>query len=358
MIRRILHVDMDAFYASVEQRDDPELRGRPVAVGGTSRRGVVAAASYEARRFGVRSAMPSHEAVRRCPALVFRKARFEVYREEARRIREIFRRYTDLVEPLSLDEAYLDVTQPKLGPPSATLTAQEIKRDIRRETGLTASAGVAGSKFVAKAASAFEKPDGLTVVRPEEASTFIERLPVDSFPGVGPRTAEKLESLGVTTGRELRLLTEVELVRHFGKRGRFFHRLAHDRDERPVEPHRERKSIGAERTFEVDLSELGALRDALGEIAARVAERLEHADARGRTVTLKLKDSDFRTTTRQTTLEHPVREVDELRRVAGRLLEAPAAPCGAIRLLGITVSSLDSPDEDPVQLVLPFRWHG
>ncbi len=351
---RILHVDMDAFYASVEQRDDPELKGCPVVVGGTSRRGVVAAASYEARRYGVRSAMPSHEAARRCPGLIFRKARFDVYRAVAERIREIFRRYTDLVEPLSLDEAYLDVTEPRIGPPSGTLLARAIKDEILRETRLTASAGVATSKFLAKVASAHEKPDGLTVIPPSEALRFIARLPIESFPGVGPRTAEAMRSVEIVTGADLRSRSEEELVRRFGKRGRFFHRLAHDRDRRPVQAHRERKSIGAERTFDVDLEEVGVMRRTLEEIATKVADRMDRVGARGRTVTLKLKDSAFRVTTRQTTLERPVRKAEELSRIAAGLLENPGAPAGAVRLLGITVSSLQDSEEPYLQLSLPF----
>lgn len=353
-VRRILHVDMDAFFASIEQRDDPHLRRRPVAVGGQPPRGVVAAASYEARAYGVRSAMPSADAVRRCPELIFRPSRFDVYRREAHLIREIFLRYTPLVEPLSLDEAYLDVTEPLQGPSSGTLLARAIKAEIRGETGLTASAGVATSKFVAKVASARDKPDGLTVVPPEEAPGFIAALPIEAFPGVGPRTAERMRQLGIGTGAHLRDRTLDELVRHFGKRGQHFHNLAHDWDRRPVEPERERKSVGAERTFGEDLTEPHTMKEALEVIAGQVEERMARAGVRGRTVTLKLKDPEHRLRTRQTTLPEPVRTRDVLARTVHHLLEAAPGPPEAVRLLGVTVSGLEAPEEGAVQLVLPF----
>ena len=245
-MRKILHVDMDAFYASVEQRDRPELRGRPVAVGSASERGVVMTASYEARRFGVGSAMPTARALRLCPELVVVPARFEAYRAVSAEIRTIFERYTDLVEPLALDEAYLDVTEPKRGPASATLLAQHIKADIRSETHLTASAGVSTGKFLAKVASALDKPNGLTVIPPERAEAFLAELPIERFHGVGPRTAERMRALGIHDGGDLRAFDPHELTRIFGKLGRFLHEVARGIDERPVVSHREPKSLGAE----------------------------------------------------------------------------------------------------------------
>jgi DNA polymerase-4 len=254
-VRRIIHVDMDAFYAQIEQRDFPErYAGKPIAVGGTPPRGVVQTASYEARPYGVHSAQPAVEADRKCPDLIFVSPRMEVYQEESAAIRQILRRYTDLVEPLSLDEAYLDVTDPKQGPPSGTLIARRIRDDIRRETGLTASAGVGPSKFVAKVASDRDKPDGLTVVTPAERKTFIAELPVEDFHGIGPVTAEKMRSVGIESGRDLQERSERELRNRFGKRGAHFKTLAMGEDDRPVKPDRERKSVGAERTFAEDLS--------------------------------------------------------------------------------------------------------
>ncbi len=356
-MRRILHVDMDAFYASIEQRDDPSLRGRPVVVGGSSRRGVVAAASYEARKFGIHSAMPSAEAARRCPELIFCRARFDVYRAVSRQIREIFHRYTDLVEPLSLDEAYLDVTEPKQGPPSGTLLARAIKAEIQDTTGLTASAGVAGSKFIAKVASGWEKPNGLTVITPDEAPGFIARLPVEEFHGIGPVTARKMNKLGIDTGADLREWSKEALVQHFGKRGRYFHRLAHNNDTRPVRPHRQRKSVGAERTFSDDLATRTAMSHELRRLAEKVSNRMENAGLWGRTVTLKLRTNQFETTTRQSTRPHPVRTAETLHTIALRLLDTPAPPERPLRLLGITVGSLLRNETPARQLVLPFDDH-
>lgn len=353
-MRKIIHVDMDAFFASVEQRDNPALVGRPVAVGGMSRRGVIAAASYEARAFGVRSAMPTAIALRRCPDLIIVPSRFEVYRTVSRQIRNIFLRYTDLVEPLSLDEAYLDATQPKLGPPSATLLAQRIKQEILEETGLTASAGVSFNKFLAKVASDLNKPDGLAVILPEEAETFIAELPVEKFYGVGPVTAEKMHALGIRTGADLRLKTEDELREYFGKAGSHFYWIARGRDERRVNPNRERKSVGAERTFFDDTKDLDVLLERLRPIAERVAERLASAGLRGRTVTLKIKYHDFRQITRAKTLPHAVCEADELFRTGYALLSSPAPPEHPVRLLGLSVSAFRTDEEEdlPRQLTL------
>lgn len=355
-MRKIIHVDMDAFFASVEQRDDPALAGQPVAVGGTSRRGVVAAASYEARAFGVRSAMPTALALRRCPDLILVKPRFEVYRDVSRQIRAIFLRYTDLVEPLSLDEAYLDVTQPKLGPPSATLLARQIKREILEETNLTASAGVSFNKFLAKVASDLDKPDGLAVILPEEAEAFIAELPVEKFYGVGPKTAQKMHALGIRTGADLRMKTEDELRAGFGKAGSHFYWIARARDERRVNPNRIRKSVGAERTFFDDADDLDVLGERLRLIAERVAERLASAGLRGRTVTLKVKYHDFRQITRARTLPHTVGEAAELYSTGYDLLCSPEPPTRPVRLLGLSVSTFGTDDEPelPQQLALEF----
>jgi DNA polymerase-4 len=347
---------MDAFYAAIEQRDHPDrYAGRPIAVGGQPPRGVVMTASYEARPYGIHSAQPAAEADRLCPDLVFVRPRMDVYREESRRIREILHRYTDLVEPLSLDEAYLDVTEPKQGPPSGTLIARRIRREIEAETGLTASAGVGPSKFVAKVASDRDKPDGLTVVPPAEQRAFIADLPVEAFHGVGPVTARKMKAIGLETGADLQQASEATLRRRFGKRGRFFRTMALGNDDRPVQPDRTRKSIGAERTFEDDVADPDAMLDRLRPIAGRVARRLQGTDRQGRTVVLKIKSHRHETTTRQTTLERTVHREAELMRLAERLLHRPHPPEEPVRLLGLTVASLtDEEQEAGVQLSFRF----
>jgi DNA polymerase IV len=353
-VRKIIHVDMDAFYASVEQRDDPALRGRPVAVGGGGPRGVVMAASYEARLFGVRSAMPGFQARRLCPELIFVRTRFDAYHAASRQIRAIFRSYTDLVEPLSLDEAYLDVTAPKRGPPSATGIARGIKREILAETGLTASAGVSFNKFLAKVASDLDKPDGLYVIRPEDAHGFIAQLPIERFFGIGPVTARKMRDAGIHDGADLRARSEAELVNRFGKVGRHYFRIARGQDERAVSPDRPYKSIGAEETFATDLTAPAAMLEALRPIAERVAERMAGADLFGRTVTLKLKHHDFSLHTRQYTLADPVHSAEELMQLARWLLHTPAPPAKPVRLLGLTASNFGraAAASAPVQLSL------
>lgn len=356
--RKIIHIDMDAFFASVEQRDDAALRGRPVAVGGSSRRGVVAAASYEARVYGVHSAMPSVTAARRCPGLVFVRPRFDVYREESRHIRRIFREYTPLVEPLSLDEAYLDVTEPLTGPPSGTLLAQIIRRRIFAETKLTASAGVSFNKFLAKTGSGWQKPDGQTLITPARAAEFIAALPVAKFYGVGPVTAGRMESMGIRTGADLRARSEDHLVETFGKAGRYYWRMAHGQDDRPVRPHRERKSVGAERTFPDDLEGVGALRERLVDIARIVAQRAVDAAFVGHTVTLKIRYHDFEQSTRQTTTDTCISEPEDLYETAALLLEhGGPRPEKPVRLLGITLSGLRRVGEEgvPSQLTMDFR---
>lgn len=341
-MRKIIHVDMDAFFASVEQRDSPELRGKPVVVGGSSRRGVIAAASYEARKYGVRSAMPSVVALRKCPHLVFVKGRYEVYQQASRQIREIFHAYTDLVEPLSLDEAYLDVTDNKSGNPSATLIAREIKAKIKAELDLTASAGVSFNKFLAKVASGYQKPDGLTVIRPEQAMAFIAALPIGKFHGVGKKTAAKMERLGIRTGADLQAKSLAELVELFGKMGRYFYQIAQAEDHRPVVSSRTRKSIGAERTYLDDLTSEAEVREALALIAEKLAGRMFHAQAKGRTFTLKYRFSDFSTFTRSMTLPHPIHQAHQLRELAWQVFEEEQLGEFRIRLLGMSVSNLEN----------------
>jgi len=340
-MRKIIHIDMDAFFASVEQRDDPSLRGKPVAVGGTSVRGVVAAASYEARVFGVRSAMPSFKAKRLCPDLIFVKSRFDAYKAASRIIRDVFQHYTDLIEPLSLDEAYLDVTAPKQGGPSATEIAASIKAEIKEETELTASAGVSFNKFLAKIASDLDKPDGLSVIRPEQADAFVASLPIEKFFGIGPVTARKMKERGIHTGLDLRERAEDELIRLFGKVGRHYYRISRGQDDREVKPDRPNKSIGAETTFDTDLTDPKAMLQRLEPLAERVAERMAASENFGRTVTLKIKHRDFTINTRQRTLDEQVRDPAELMTLADWLLHNPAPPHLPVRLLGISVSTFE-----------------
>ncbi|WP_116367276.1 DNA polymerase IV [Parahaliea mediterranea] len=340
-LRKIIHIDMDAFFASVEQRDNPDLRGKPVAVGGSSARGVVAAASYEARQFGVRSAMPSVTARRRCPTLVFVKPRFEVYRAVSQQIHAIFRRYTDLIEPLSLDEAYLDVSEDRLAIGSATGIALAIRRQILADTGLTASAGISYNKFLAKIASDQNKPNGQCVVRPEQGPAFVAALPARRFYGVGPKTAEKMARLGIHSGADLRDCALDFLQQHFGKSAEYLYRASRGIDHRPVKPDRIRKSIGAERTYGEDLQDEAALRNALEAIASTVWERAHRHGSRGRTVTLKLKFNDFRQITRARSLEAPVASRDALAAIGQALLGAQLPLPRGARLLGLTLSTLE-----------------
>ena len=353
-VRKVVHIDMDAFYAAVEQRDDPRLRGRPVAVGGGSDRGVVMTASYEARRFGVRSAMPTVVARRACPELIVVPPRFAAYHEASAAVHEVFRSFTDLVEPLALDEAFLDVTEPKRGPPSGTLIARAIKTEIHDATGLTASAGVANGKFVAKVASGMHKPDGLTVVTPEEAPAFVAGLPIEAFFGVGPRTAERLRGLGVLTGADVLRIDEATLHRAVGKLATFLRSVARGVDERPVVPDRRRKSIGAERTFERDLDSRAELEPALVDVCDAVGRRLARARLAARTVTVKVRYRDFRVITRSTTPATPVASTAELRPLADALLFRAARPPGALRLVGVSLSGLFPVDRRVVQPALPF----
>lgn len=352
--RKIIHIDMDAFYASVEQRDDPALRRRPVAVGSAQARGVVAAASYEARRFGVRSAMPSSTALRRCPELVFVPPRFDVYRAVSNQIRAILLDYTELVEPLSLDEAYLDVTDDRRGLGSARATAQEIRARIRADTGLTASAGVSYNKFIAKLASDQNKPDGLCVIPPAKGPDFVASLPVSRFHGVGPVTAAKMERLGIRTGADLRARDLAFLQQHFRSSADYLYGAARGEDQRPVRPDRPLKSVGAERTFDTDLSGAGELRDALNRVADAAWVRVERHGARGRTLTLKLRYADFRTITRARTVAGAFTDRASFGEEGWALLSMLLPTEQGIRLLGLTLSGLQEEAEDQLQPPLPL----
>lgn len=339
-IRKIIHIDMDAFYASVEQRDNPELRGKPVAVGGTRERGVVAAASYEARKFGVRSAMPSVTARRKCPELIFVKPRFEAYKAVSKQILDIFADYTPLVEPLSLDEAYLDVTENLKGIGSATLIAQEIRARIRLATGLTASAGVSYNKFLAKLASDYRKPDGLYVITPRMGPEFVQTLSVGRFHGIGPATTEKMNRLGIMTGADLRAQSLPFLQKNFGSSGDYYYGISRGIDHRRVKPDRERKSVGAENTFFQDIFSADAAKAALQPIIEKVWRYCEQYGTRGRTVTLKVKYNDFRQITRSHTTPAGVCNQAELSSLSANLLEGVFPLAKGIRLLGVTLSSL------------------
>ncbi|NQX89479.1 MAG: DNA polymerase IV [Halioglobus sp.] len=344
--RKIIHVDMDAFFASVEQRDNVQLRGRPIAVGGSARRGVVAAASYEARRFGVRSAMPSVTAAQRCPTLVFVPPRFAVYRAVSCQIRQIFARYSDAVEPLSLDEAYLDVTLDKQNIGSATRTAQLIRSAIQAETGLTASAGVSYNKFLAKVASDQNKPDGQFVVRPDKGAEFVALLPVRRFHGVGPKTAARMRLLGIDKGADLREKDMTFLAKNFGKAAGYLFDAARGIDLRPVKPNRRRKSVGRERTYSDDLFSEGALQEALDRLIDSVWQRIEDQDAVGRTVTLKVKYENFQQITRSRSCEHCIREKALFGIIARELLAQIVPVALGVRLLGLTLSGLGKKDPD------------
>jgi DNA polymerase-4 len=343
-VRKIIHIDMDAFYASVEQRDNPELRGRPVAVGGSRERGVVAAASYEARKFGVRSAMASVTAKRKCPELVFVKPRFDVYKAVSLQIREIFAEHTSLIEPLSLDEAYLDVTENLQGIGSATQIAEEIRAKIRSQTSLTASAGVSYNKLLAKLASDHRKPDGVFVITPKMGPAFVEALPVHKFHGIGPATAARMNRLGIATGLDLRAQTLAFLAQHFGKAGQYFYWIARGVDERPVRADRVRKSVGAENTFPADIFTFAAASAALQPIIEKVWHYCEGAGIRGRTVTLKVKYADFQQITRSRSVTGVVADQGTLERISSELLAALFPVQKGIRLLGITLSALAPAD--------------
>jgi DNA polymerase-4 len=345
-VRKIIHIDMDAFYASVEQRDHEELRGKPVAVGSPRARGVVAAASYEARKYGVRSAMPSTTALRKCPELIFVAPRFEVYRAVSRQIRAIFFDYTPLVEPLSLDEAYLDVTENQKHLPSASETALEIRRRIFEWTGLTASAGISYNKFLAKLASDYKKPNGQFVVTPASGPGFVASLPVARFHGVGPVTAEKMNRLGIHTGANLKAQSLEFLTRHFGKSGPWYYDIARGIDERPVEPDRPRKSSGSETTLLTDLTDPALVeKEVLGQ-ADEVWAWCEKTRTFGHTVTVKIKYADFRQLTRARTQIKPVTSAAELNDIALALTRSVYPLENGVRLVGVTVSHFPAEEDD------------
>ncbi|NSX88937.1 DNA polymerase IV (plasmid) [Agrobacterium vitis] len=351
-VRKIIHCDMDAFYASVEQRDNPELRGRPVAVGSAAARGVVAAASYEARAFGVFSAMPSVTAQRKCPELIFVRPRFEVYKAISLQIRSIFAEYTPMIEPLSLDEAYLDVTDNLKGMAIATEVAEEIRARIYAVTGLTASAGISYNKFLAKMASGQKKPNGQFLISPKNGPLFVEQLPVKKFHGVGPATAEKMHRLGIETGADLKSKTMEFLVARFGKSGPYFYGIARGIDNRDVRPNRVRKSVGAEDTFSQDIHTYDPARDGVQPLIEKVWGYCEANDISAKTVTLKVKYADFTQVTRSKTVPLPLASVSDLEEVVGMLLALVFPPSKGIRLLGVSLSSLERRAGETAQLRL------
>tara|TARA_R110000868_G_scaffold408293_7_gene691054 strand:+ start:3677 stop:4765 length:1089 start_codon:yes stop_codon:yes gene_type:complete len=346
-LKKIIHVDMDAFFAAVEQRDNPELRGKPVIVGGKpGGRGVVSTCSYEARKFGVHSAMPTNEAYRLCPHGIFVKSNFEAYKEASTIIREIFFEYTDLVEPLSMDEAYLDVTENHKGNPSATLIAREIRARIFEETQLTASAGVAPNKFIAKVASDFNKPNGLTVITPDKMDAFLEELDIKKFFGVGKATQKKMHALGIKTGADLKKWTEIDLVKAFGKSGRYYYKIVRGIDNREVKPHRTRKSYGKERTFSEDVNDLVWVNTFLDELAQSISEGMQKIPTAGKTITLKVRYKNFDTITRSQSLTHYTNKKEEISTIVQQLLEQTEAASREIRLLGISLSNLNLIEKD------------
>ena len=336
---------MDAFYASVEQRDNPELRGKPVAVGSPGQRGVLTTASYEARKYGVKSAMPSTMASRLCPDLIFVRPRFEVYATVSKQIRKIFSEYTDLVEPLSLDEAFLDVTENKMNIPSATIIAKEIKQKIKDRTQLTASAGISINKFLAKIASDMNKPDGIFLIPPEKATEFVEKLPIEKFFGIGKVTAQKMHEMGIKTGLDLKQLTKAELRNKFGKVGTYYYQIARAEDHREVNPHRIRKSLGAENTFAQDLHEKRDVQLELEKILDTLYSRLEKSDTKGKTLTIKIKYADFQQITRSHTSKTWIESKEQIKSICDELLEHIEMRDG-IRLAGITLSHLNHEDAE------------
>ena len=348
-VRKIIHVDMDAFYASVEQRDDPALRGRPVAVGHGARRGVVAAASYEARQFGVRSALPSVTAMRKCPELIFVPPRFDVYRAVSRQIHAIFAEFADLIEPLALDEAYLDVTVNRAALPTAWLTARAIRARILEETGLTASAGVSYNKFLAKLASGQRKPNGQFAIMPQEGAAFVEALPLARFHGVGPATAARMHAAGIQTGADLKAWSLQDLQQRFGKSGGWYYAIARGEDHRPVNPNRERKSSGSETTFEEDLTDPARIEAGVLVMADDVWAWCEKTGGRGRTVTVKIKWADFQQSTRSQSLATPIASRAALREASLGLIRSVFPPPKGIRLVGVTLSNFAGRQDSVVE---------
>jgi len=352
VLRKIIHIDMDAFFASVEQHDNPSLKGKPIAVGGSGERSVVATASYEARKFGVHSAMSSVVAKRLCPGLIFIDPDFERYKEVSHCVFEIFHEYSDLVEPLSIDEAFLDVTNDKKKIGSATIIAEKIRKEIKKRTGLTASAGISVNKFLAKVASDINKPDGLFLISPEDAGKFIEELPVEKFYGIGKVTADKMHKLGVHKGSDLKKWDMVSLVRNFGKAGVFFYNIVRGIDDRQVEPSQERKTIGTELTYDKDLVTRFEIITELYKLEKELMERLEHVGTTGKTVTLKVKFSDFRQITRSKTLQGYIRDFDTFHKEVTGIRKSLKLEGSRIRLLGVSVSNLESENNEVYQLDL------
>lgn len=355
-VRKIIHIDMDAFFASIEQRDHPSLRGKAIAVGSPEPRGVVATASYEARKWGVHSAMPSLMAKKKCPGLIFVHPRFEVYKSVSAQIRTIFQEYTDLVEPLSLDEAFLDVTYHKKGRPSATLIAEEIRQRIFDTTRLTASAGVSYNKFLAKVASDMRKPNGIFVIIPSDAMDFLTGLSIDRFFGVGKVTADKFHRMGILTGGDLRRLERPQLIRLFGKTGNYYYEIARGIDNRPVNPSRIRKSIGTEETFVQDIPDIEELRARLQEIEDELWIRMDRRKAFGKTLTLKIKYADFEQHTRSKTFQTFLLKKEQMNKAAGEMLfDCEKELYRGVRLLGLTFSNLNTEaSDDAIQLTLEF----
>ncbi len=358
-MRKIIHVDMDAFYASVEQRDNPEFRGKPVVVGGPpNSRGVVSTCSYEARAYGIHSAMPSSRAYKLCPHAIFVCHHdFTKYKEASQVIRKIFYSYTDLVEPLSLDEAYLDVTANKVKNPSATRIAEEIRREIKKQTGLTASAGVSYNKFIAKIASDINKPDGLTVILPEEAPEFLEALPIGKFFGVGKKTEKRMHSLGIKTGADLKKLDMFTLIEHFGKAGHYFYHAVRGMDERPVEPCRERKSLGRENTFARDLLNMQDIMKELKILAEKGQEDCERLNIQAYQINLKIKYHDFRVSTRSRLSATGLNRADRILEALSPLLEKTEAGKIPLRLLGITLGRLEGETFGKMNPQLELDFH-
>jgi len=357
--RKIIHVDMDAFYAAVEQRKNPSLKGKPVIVGGDpERRGVVSTCSYEARKYGVKSAMPSRTAVKLCPHGIFLNPDFKAYREASRDILQIFHDYTDLVEPLSLDEAFLDVTENKKNIPYATAIAREIREHIFTKTGLTASAGVSYNKFLAKSASEINKPDGLAIIRPEDAGIFLESLPIGKFFGIGKATEKKMFTLGITNGAELKEKSQEILVKHFGKAGQFYYHIVRGVDNREVMSERVCKSVGKETTLDEDIDSIIDMHSILENLGLMVENNLKRKEIKGKTVTLKVKYADFESATRSITLNSFVNDSATISGYAKNLLNETRAGEKKIRLLGISMSNLDNDDSclKDSQLTLPFEY--
>jgi DNA polymerase-4 len=354
-VRKILHIDMDAFYASVEQRDNPDLIGKPLAVGGSKERGVVAAASYEARKYGVKSAMPSSIAYRKCPQLIFVKPRFEAYKEASQQIREVFEEYTDLVEPLALDEAYLDVTANKFDMEFAMDIATEIKQKIKDKTGLIASAGISYNKFLAKIASDYNKPDGFYVITPSMAEKFIEQLPIEKFFGVGKVTAKKMHLKGIFTGANLKRKSEQQLTQWFGKSGGYYYNISRGIDTRKVNPNRIRKSLGAERTYENDITSKEEMAENIKHIASILIQRIEKAGGAGKSLTLKVKYGDFKQITRSKTVPDILTN-QQIKELGIKLLDSIPDIEKGIRLIGLQTANFEQENKDVFLEQLEFEF--